>query len=98
MTTHSQGEPESRVLIIRLSLRAFVCGLVGVVPVIGLVPAIYALFCWARIRSRYRAEWNPASNYLSWGTLLSVAGFGLTAVGIPAVVLWLATYRLQSGQ
>jgi hypothetical protein len=87
-----------RIIVIQLSLRAFVCGLIGVLPVIGLVPALYALSCWARIRLRYRDEWNPASNYLRWGSVLAVLGLGITAVGIPATILWLAIYRLQSGQ
>ena len=97
MTNDSQDEPASRMIIIRLSLRAFACGLIGVLPVVGLAPALYALYCWARIRSRYRKEWNPAAGYLDWGTILAITGFGLTAVGIPAFVLWLATYRVQSG-
>ena len=95
---NSQLNPMPRILVIQLSLRAFVCGLVGVLPVIGLPPALYALSCWARIRLRYRDEWNPASGYLSWGAALAVLGFGVTAIGIPATVLWLAIYRLQSGQ
>ena len=87
-----------RIIVIQLSLRAFVYGLVGVLPVIGLVPALYALSCWARIRRHYRDEWNPASSYLSWGSVMAVVGLGLTAVGIPAVIMWLAIYRVQSGE
>ena len=83
-----------RVSVIQLSLRAFVCGLIGVLPLIGLVPGLYALFCWARISRRYPAEWNPASGYLSWGTALAVLGLGITAVGIPAAILGLELYRL----
>ena len=88
----------SRIIVIQLSLRAFVCGVIGVLPVIGVVPGLYALSCWLRIRQRYRDEWNPASNYLRWGSILAVLGLGITAVGIPATILWLAIYRLQSGQ
>jgi len=88
----------ARILVTQLSLRAFVCGLLGLVPVIGLVPAVHALFCWARIRWRYAEQWNPASNYLSWGSALAVLGLGINAVGIPAVILSLQLYRLQSGQ
>ena len=62
------------------------------------MPGLYALFCWARIRRRYPEEWNPASGYLSWGTALAVLGLGITAVGIPAAILSLQLYRLQSGQ
>ena len=88
----------ARIIVIQLSLRAFVCGMVGFLPVIGLLPGLYALSCWSQIRRRYRDEWNPASNYLRWGSILAVAGLGLTAVGIPATILWLAIYRIQSGQ
>ena len=87
-----------RIIVIQLSLRAFVCGMIGVLPIIGLVPALYALSCWARIRLRYRDEWNPASNYLRWGSTLAVLGLGITAVGIPATILWISIYQLQSGQ
>jgi hypothetical protein len=83
-----------RAIVIQLSLRAFVCGLIGVLPLIGLVPGLYALFCWARISRRYPGEWNPASGYLSWGTALAVLGMGITAVGIPAAILSLELYRL----
>ena len=70
----------------------------GVLPVIGLLPGIYALSCWARIRRRYPDEWNPASNYLGWGSILAVLGLGITAVGIPAAIMWLAIYRVQAGE
>jgi len=83
-----------RVSVIQLSLRAFVCGLIGVLPLIGLVPGLYALVCWARISRRYAGEWNPASGYLSWGVALAVLGLGITAVGIPAAILSLESYRL----
>jgi hypothetical protein len=83
-----------RAIVIQLSLRAFVCGLIGVLPIIGLVPGLYAMFCWARINRRYAGEWNPASAYLSWGTALAVLGLGITAVGIPAAILSLELYRL----
>jgi hypothetical protein len=86
-----------RIIVIQLSLRAFVCGLVGVLPVIGLVPGLYALSCWARIRRCYRDEWNPASNYLRWGSILAVLGLGITAVSIPAAILWFTIYHLQAG-
>ena len=86
-----------RIIVIQLSLRAFVCGIIGVLPVIGLVPGLYALSCWVRIRRRYRDEWNPASNYLRCGSILALLGLGITAVSIPATILWLAIYNLQAG-
>jgi hypothetical protein len=63
-----------RIIVIRNSLTAFVCGLIGVLPLIGVVPGVYALICWGRIRVRYRDEWNPASAYLSFGALFALLG------------------------
>jgi hypothetical protein len=87
-----------RIIVIQLSLRAFVCGLFAMLPVIGLVPAVCALSSWARIRWRYPNEWNPASGYLSWGATLAVLGLAITALGIPITILSVDLYRLQSGQ
>ncbi len=76
-----------RILVIRKSLTAFVCGLFGLLPFIGLVPGLYALFCWARIRARYPNEWNPAAAYLSWGALLSVLGLLGTALIVSVILV-----------
>ena len=70
----------SRIIVIRKSLAAFVCGLFGFLPFLGLVPGLYAIFCWARIRTRYRNEWNPAAAYLNWGARLSLLGLLGTAL------------------
>ena len=69
-----------RIIVIRKSLTAFVCGLVGFLPFLGLVPGLYALYCWAHIRARYPDEWNPAAAYLSWGARLSLLGLLGTAL------------------
>ena len=63
-----------RILVIHKSLTAFVCGLIGFLPFIGLVPGLYALRCWAHIGIHYPDEWNPASAYLSWGARLALIG------------------------
>lgn len=73
-----------RITAIHKSLRAFVCGVVGFLPFIGLVPAIYALVCWAHVRARYGDAWNPASAYLNWGARL--ATLGLLASGLIVAV------------
>jgi hypothetical protein len=91
------SNPEARIAVINLSLRAFICGLFSILPIIGLLPAIAALASWARIHLRYRNEWNPADSYLGWGTALAVLGIGITAVGIPALILSIAISNAQSG-
>jgi hypothetical protein len=84
-----------RIIVIQLSLRAFGCGLLALLPIIGLLPAVCALSSWARIRLRYRNEWNPASDYLSWGASLAVVGLAVTAVGIPALILSIQLCNVQ---
>ena len=79
----------TRILIIRTSLTAFVCGLFGFLPFLGIVPGLYALFSWARIRHRYRNEWNPAEAYLSWGARLSLLGLMGTALIVSAILVQL---------
>jgi hypothetical protein len=76
-----------RIIVIRTSLTAFACGLFGFLPVIGIVPGLYALLCWRRIRTRYPEEWNPAAAYLTWGVRLAVLGLGASALLVSAVIL-----------
>jgi hypothetical protein len=76
-----------RILVIRKSLIAFVCGLIGFLPIIGIVPGLYALSCWGSIRMRYPDEWNPASAYLSWGVRLAVLGFLSTTLIVFAFIV-----------
>jgi hypothetical protein len=59
---------------IKISLRAFAWGIVGFLPVIGLLPGFYALSCWNRVRTQFGNEWNPASRYLITGVVLSTMG------------------------
>lgn len=66
-----------RSAVIRNSMTVFVCGLIGLLPVLGFLVAIYALVLWAKVRVRYGDAWNPASAYLETGVglaLLSVLG------------------------
>jgi hypothetical protein len=78
-----------RILVIHKSLTAFVCGLIGFLPFIGIVPGLYALFCWAHIGINYPEEWNPASAYLSWGARLGVLGLlGSALIVAVAILTW----------
>ena len=66
-----------RVAVIRNSMTVFVCGIIGLLPVLGFVVAIYALVLWGTVRFRSRDAWNPASAYLdagAWLALLSLLG------------------------
>ena len=65
-------------------MRAFICSLIGLLPGLGLIPAIYAVVVWARVRRRCR-EWNPAAVYLNWAAVLGVIGI-LGSGAVAAVV------------
>ena len=63
-----------RITAIEKSLTVFVCGIVGFLPVLGLMPAVHALVCCARVRSKFAGQWNPASAYLRVGAVLAALG------------------------
>src|ERR1017187_1815499 len=76
-----------RIILIRKSLNIFVCGLIGLVPVIGFIPALFAIVGAVRVSARFRREWNPASAYLSAGVTMALLGTGITALaGLIAVL------------
>jgi hypothetical protein len=76
-----------RITAIEKSLRAFTCGFFGVIPFIGIIPAIYALICWAHVRNAFRQEWNPAAAYLDCGVILSLLGLGASFLIAGALVV-----------
>jgi len=78
-----------RISVIRQSLRAFVCGIVGLVPVIGFFPAVYALLLWQRVRGTCGREWNPAAVYLKWGFVSALIGLLNTVATVLVVGLTL---------
>lgn len=63
-----------QITAIRNSLTAYVCGLVGLLPLIGFPVAIYAVVFYWRVRKGFRGEWNPASHYLGWAATLGFIG------------------------
>lgn len=76
-----------RITAIRQSLTGFVCGIIGFVPVIGLLPGLYAIICWSRVRRRYGDQWNPASGYLKGGAILGLLGAVSSALIVLAIGL-----------
>jgi len=67
-----------RVQIIRRSLRCFFCGLVGILPGIGLPFAVVALGDWVFLLRHKTPEWNPAERYVHYGAQAAAAGLLLT--------------------
>jgi hypothetical protein len=79
--------PTDRIQLIRGSLRVFTCGCLGLIPIIGIVPAIYAVSTGLRLNFRNRNDWNPASIYLRLGMLLAVVSLGVSAVAAVIVLM-----------
>lgn len=63
-----------QITAIEKSLSVFVWGIIGVLPVVGLLPAVHALVSARRVRSRYGRQWNPALAYLRAGAVLALLG------------------------
>ena len=87
MISNRPSTPAARIVVIRKSLEGFVCGIFGFLPFLGVGPGVYALWCWAHIRTRYPKEWNPASAYLSWGARLSLLGLLGTALIVSVILV-----------
>jgi hypothetical protein len=71
--------------IIHRSLTVFVCGMIGLLPVIGFVPALMAIIEWSRAR-KY-PDWNPAAAYLKWGGRMALIGIAHSALAVLVVGL-----------
>lgn len=69
-----------RISVIRKSVRVFGMGWLSLIPVLGLVPALYVSVCVQQIRKVHGNEWNPAGQYLRAGTVLARMGFLISAV------------------
>lgn len=76
-----------RITAIQKSLTTFVWGIFGMVPVLGLVPAIRALVLGRAVRLRYRDEWNPAARYLRAGVVLAVLGILNNVLTVAVIAL-----------
>lgn len=67
--------PGDRIRLIERSLRCFVFGLLSLIPLLGLGPAILAIHLHFKVWSESGAEWNPGRRY-------AIAGFCLAWIGL----------------
>jgi hypothetical protein len=79
--------PVDRIHVIEKSLRVFVCGVLGIIPLLGLVPAGYAIIAAIQVYKRVGSGWNPAASYLCWGLVVALAAWILTFLAAGA--LWI---------
>ena len=73
-----------KVRVIEQSLRCFVFGCLGLIPLLGLPFAILAIIRHLNVWSQGDRDWNPAKPYLIWGFGLAWLG-GLISLGALAL-------------
>jgi len=65
---------EARIRMLNNSLRCFTCGLLGLLPVIGLPFAFMALMLSGQVRAAQKQHWNAARVYWIWGVIAAMVG------------------------
>ena len=68
--------------MIERSLRCYVLGLLGLIPVLGLIPAILALREHRRVKKGSANQWNPARRYHLWGGICARTAIPLWGIPI----------------
>jgi hypothetical protein len=74
------------IAVIRRSLAVFICGLASLLPVIGLLPATYAMVRGCELHHKYHG-FNPAANYAKWGARLALLGLFLSFLFVLGVAV-----------
>ena len=70
----------NKVRVIERSIRCQALGWVGVLPVLGVIPAVIAIVLYHRTARESGDNWNPAGQCARLGLVLSWIGLGLSAV------------------
>ena len=77
------ADTEAKIQMLKSSLQCFVCGLLGLLPLIGFPFAVAALVISGKVRVRQKKIWNAAKPYWIWGIACGSLGILLWgAVGI----------------
>jgi hypothetical protein len=67
-------DARAKIQMLKSSLRCFVLGLLGFLPVIGLPFALAALWISGRVRAREKRFWNAAKPYRVGGMIYAALG------------------------
>jgi hypothetical protein len=78
----------NKVLALQAALRCFTCGLLALVPIIGLPFAIAAMVLKTRASGHAPDDWHVAHRYAMLGMLFATLGLllNVTALGWVAIV------------
>jgi hypothetical protein len=74
----------NKVRVIEHSVECQWLGVLSLVPLIGAMFAVAALFRYWRVRAEVGHDWNPAQKYLDRGALFACAGILLTILAAVA--------------
>lgn len=66
--------PSAKIRMLKSSMRCFVFGLLGLIPLIGLPFALSALWISGRVRVKEKQLWNAARPYRTWGVVCAAVG------------------------
>ena len=64
----------TKIKMLENSLQCYVCGLLGLLPVIGLPFAVAALVIAGKVRAGQKKYWNAARSYWVSGIAYAIAG------------------------
>jgi hypothetical protein len=79
-------DAEAKIRMLNSSMRCFVFGLLGLIPLIGLPFALAALWISGRVRVKEKRLWNAAQPYRIWGAVCAAVGTVLWT-GVLAIVV-----------
>jgi len=82
----NNDSPSAKIQMLKSSMRCFVFGLLGLLPVIGFPFAIAALWISGQVRAAERQLWNAARPYRLWGVACAAVGTIFWA-GVLAIVV-----------
>ncbi len=77
-----------KVRVIENSLLCFNLSWFGLLPGLGIVPAVLALHLHQQVKRDLGTEWNPAGSFAYWGRLLSLWGL------FEGLVIWAGAFIL----
>lgn len=84
-----------KIQMIKGSLRCFVFGVLGLLPVIGPPFALAALWISGRIRVKERSYWNAARPYRIWGITSAAVG-AIIWSGVDTLLIYHSIYSYAS--
>ena len=76
-----------QVRVIERSLRCFTAGWLGLIPLLGLVPATVAVISYYQVRAETGGNWNPAHAHVKCGYVLGCIGLLLSGLWVGGVMV-----------